>query len=90
MAGPDVTWRTSIRVSTALATCGRGRSRPICARTCAERFGPAWFESAEAGEVLQRLWRDGQRLDAEELLGELTGERLDFGVVLADLDLALA
>jgi hypothetical protein len=54
-----------------------------------ERFGPAWFESPEAGQVLQRLWRDGQRLDAEELLGELTGERLDFGVVLADLDLAL-
>ena len=48
----------------------------------ARRFGPAWFESAEAGEVLRGLWRDGQRLDAEELLGELTGERLDFGVVL--------
>jgi hypothetical protein len=53
-----------------------------------ERFGPAWFESAEAGDVLRRLWRDGQRLDAEELLGELTGERLDFRVVLADLGLA--
>jgi hypothetical protein len=52
-----------------------------------ERFGPAWFQSREAGEVLRRLWRDGQRLDAEELLGELTGERLDFGVVLADLGL---
>lgn len=51
------------------------------------QFGPAWFESAEAGEVLRGLWRDGQRLDAEELLGELTGERLDFGVVLDDLGL---
>jgi hypothetical protein len=50
-----------------------------------ERFGPAWFESREAGRVLQALWRDGQRLDADELLGNLTGERLDFGVVLADL-----
>jgi hypothetical protein len=52
-----------------------------------ERFGPAWFESPEAGQVLRRLWRDGQRLDAEQLLGELTGERLDFAVVLADLGL---
>jgi hypothetical protein len=52
-----------------------------------ERFGPAWFESPEAGDVLRALWRDGQRLDAEELLGELTGERLDFGVVLDDLAL---
>ena len=53
-----------------------------------ERFGPAWFESDEAGEVLRALWRDGQRLEAEELLEELTGERLDFGVVLADLGLS--
>ena len=52
-----------------------------------ERFGPAWFESHEAGDVLLRLWRDGQRLDAEELLGELTGARLEFGAVLADLGL---
>ena len=52
-----------------------------------ERFGPAWFESEEAGNVLRDLWRDGQRLDAEELLGELTGLRLDFGVVLEDLGL---
>jgi hypothetical protein len=53
-----------------------------------ERFGAAWFESPEAGEVLRGLWRDGQRLDAEELLGELTGARLDFGAVLADLGLS--
>jgi len=53
-----------------------------------ERFGPAWFESPEAGDVLRRLWRDGQRLDAEELLGELTGARLHFGVVLTDLGLS--
>ena len=52
-----------------------------------ERFGPSWFDTPEAGEVLRGLWRDGQRLDAEELLGELTGERLDFGVVLEDLGL---
>lgn len=54
----------------------------------ADRFGPAWFAEPEAGAALRELWRDGQRLSAEELLGELTGARLDFGVLLADLDLA--
>jgi hypothetical protein len=53
-----------------------------------ERFGPAWFDSAEAGELLRDLWREGQRRTPEELLGELTGERLDFGVLLDDLELA--
>jgi hypothetical protein len=52
-----------------------------------ERYGPAWFESGEAGEVLRGLWRDGQRLSPEELLGELTGQRLDFAAVQADLGL---
>jgi hypothetical protein len=52
-----------------------------------ERFGLAWFDEPEAGKVLRRLWADGQRLGAEEMLGELTGERLEFGVLLADLGL---
>ncbi len=52
-----------------------------------ERFGAAWFDSPEAGALLRSLWREGQRLRAGELLGQLTGERLDFRVVLADLDL---
>jgi hypothetical protein len=50
-------------------------------------FGPAWFESAEAGAELRALWREGQRLTPEELLGQLTSERLDFGVVVSDLGL---
>jgi hypothetical protein len=50
-----------------------------------ERFGPNWFESAEAGALLREVWRHGQRLRAAELLGELTGEQLDFGVLLGDL-----
>jgi hypothetical protein len=50
-----------------------------------ERFGETWFEQLEAGALLRGLWRDGQRLSAEELLGELTGARLDFGALLADL-----
>ncbi len=53
-----------------------------------ERFGAAWFESAEAGELLRSLWREGQRLSPEELLETLSGGRLEFGVLLADLGLA--
>ena len=52
-----------------------------------ERFGERWFERREAGDALRALWRDGQRLSAEELLGELTGAELDFGALLADLGL---
>lgn len=52
-----------------------------------ERFGPTWFEVAQAGEELRRLWREGQRRRPEELLSELTGEQLGFGVLLSDLEL---
>lgn len=50
-----------------------------------ERFGPAWFEVPEAGETLRALWRDGQRLTPEELLGELSGQALDFRVLSSEL-----
>jgi oligoendopeptidase F len=46
-----------------------------------ERFGDGWFRSAEAGDLLRSIWRQGQRLGADELLGELTGEQLDFAVM---------
>ena len=52
------------------------------------RFGETWFEVREAGDLLRGLWRDGMRLNAEELLGELTGDRLDFRNLLTDLALA--
>ena len=51
------------------------------------RHGDRWFESAAAGDELKALWRQGQRLSPEELLGQLTGEALDFRAVLADLRL---
>ncbi|MGH2992050.1 MAG: hypothetical protein ACRDL1_00735 [Solirubrobacterales bacterium] len=50
-------------------------------RSLRERFGERWFASADAGEWLRGLWRGGQRVDAEELLDETLGERLDFGVL---------
>jgi hypothetical protein len=53
-----------------------------------ERFGERWFAQREAGALLRALWRDGQRLSAEELLGELTGAELDFGALLTDLKIS--
>jgi hypothetical protein len=50
-------------------------------RALRERFGERWFESAEAGEWLRGLWRQGQRLDAAELLAETLGEELGLGVL---------
>jgi hypothetical protein len=58
--------------------------------TLRARFGPAWFDEREAGAFLRELWREGQRLDAAELLAEAIGptsRRLDFGAMLADLEL---
>jgi hypothetical protein len=52
-----------------------------------QSFGPAWFDSPEAGATLRGLWRAGQRLTPDELLAELTGERLEFGVLVGDLGL---
>ena len=56
-------------------------------RVLGERFGEQWFDEREAGDFLKGLWKDGQRLSADELLGELTGEQLDFSALLEDLDL---
>jgi hypothetical protein len=47
------------------------------------RFGPEWFRSPEVGALLRDIWREGQRLDAEELLMSVVGEDLDFGVMAA-------
>jgi hypothetical protein len=47
-----------------------------------ERFGPAWFGEPEAGALLRSLWSQGQRLDAAELLAELTGAELDLAVLV--------
>ncbi len=50
-----------------------------------ERFGSRWFDSPEAGEWLRSLWRQGQRLDAGELLAETLGGELDLAVMAAEL-----
>ncbi|MFL5891652.1 MAG: hypothetical protein ACJ75I_02840 [Solirubrobacterales bacterium] len=49
-----------------------------------ERFGERWFASSKAGEWLRGLWRQGQRLNGDELLGEVLGEELDFKRLAAE------
>jgi hypothetical protein len=50
-----------------------------------ERFGPDWFASARAGEVLRGLWSEGERRRPEELLAELTGDSLGFDSLTSEL-----
>lgn len=50
-----------------------------------ERFGERWFTQAAAGDLLREIWSEGQRLDADELLAQVTGERIDFAVMLDEV-----
>lgn len=50
-----------------------------------ERFGELWFDEPEAGALLRGLWSQGQRLPADELLGELTGAELDFSALAEEV-----
>jgi hypothetical protein len=42
-----------------------------------ERFGTTWFAQRDAGSFLRELWSEGQRMTAEEMLGEVTGSKLE-------------
>jgi hypothetical protein len=46
-----------------------------------ERFGNAWFTQREAGSLLRELWSEGQRINADELLKEVTGAELEMAAV---------
>ncbi|HSI80434.1 MAG TPA: hypothetical protein VK919_07260 [Solirubrobacterales bacterium] len=50
-----------------------------------ERFGARWFERREAGDWLRELWAQGQRLGAEELVGDALGRELSFEPLIAEL-----
>jgi hypothetical protein len=50
-----------------------------------EHFGERWFASTAAGEWLRDLWREGQRLDAAELLEETLGGEIDLADLVSDL-----
>jgi hypothetical protein len=46
-----------------------------------ERFGNAWFTRREAGSLLRELWAEGQKPTADELLADVSGERLELAAV---------
>jgi hypothetical protein len=46
-----------------------------------ERFGNTWFTRREAGSLLRELWSEGQRMNADELLHEVTGAELEMEAV---------
>jgi hypothetical protein len=41
-----------------------------------QTFGNAWFARREAGSLLRELWSEGQRPTADEILQEVTGDRI--------------
>jgi hypothetical protein len=46
-----------------------------------EEFGRMWFARPEAGSLLRELWSEGQRLSADELLGEVAGSGIELAAV---------
>jgi hypothetical protein len=46
-----------------------------------EQFGSTWFARRDAGSLLQELWSEGQRMNADELLKEVTGATLEMEAV---------
>src|SRR5436309_3779472 len=46
-----------------------------------ERFGSGWFTKREAGSLLRELWSEGQRINADEILKEVTGAELEMAAV---------
>lgn len=53
------------------------------------KFGPRWFQSAEAGRALGDLWRLGQRLPAQELAVLIGYEGLDIDPLVNELESVL-
>ncbi|HEU5287815.1 MAG TPA: hypothetical protein VFV20_05380 [Candidatus Limnocylindria bacterium] len=46
-----------------------------------EKFGNAWFTSRDAGGLIRELWSEGQRLNADEMLKDVTGATLTMEAV---------
>ncbi len=57
--------------------------------TCATAFGTRWFASSGAGGLVREMWTLGQSMNADDLLQEVTGSRIDFGVLTAEAHEAL-
>jgi hypothetical protein len=86
VAWPGETWLSDIDPGFYVACYLRAWALELSwRRALRERFGESWFRRPEAGEWLLALWRQGQRLGAEELLGETLGESLDFDGLASEL-----
>jgi hypothetical protein len=46
-----------------------------------EKFGRDWFTQRPAGSLLRELWSEGQRMNADELLKEVTGGSIEMEAV---------
>jgi hypothetical protein len=46
-----------------------------------EKFGRDWFTQRSAGSLLRELWSEGQRMNADELLREVTGGSIEMEAV---------
>jgi hypothetical protein len=46
-----------------------------------EKFGREWFTQHSAGSLVRELWSEGQRMNADELLREVTGGKLELEAV---------
>jgi hypothetical protein len=55
-----------------------------------EKFGRDWFTQRSAGSLLRELWSEGQRLNADELLREVTGGSIEMESVAVHAREALA
>ena len=44
-------------------------------------FGNDWFAQRQAGSLLRDLWSEGSRLDADELLRQLSGSTIEMDAV---------
>jgi hypothetical protein len=55
-----------------------------------ETFGNAWFTRRDAGSLVRELWTEGQKPTADELLEEVTGQRIELEAVADRIREALA
>jgi hypothetical protein len=54
-----------------------------------ESFGNTWFARRDAGSLLRELWSEGQKPTADELLQEVTGDRIVLDAVADRISEAL-
>ena len=83
---PRETWLSDVDSGFYVACYLRAWALEVDWRTeLGDRFGTDWFANAEAGAWLRDLWGRGQELDADRLLAEVAGRRLDFGRLATEL-----